>query len=161
MLKHSRYNLLSNDVNYKSVKRFIIVSSLSVFVYGILCFIVFFDKSPYYIAFLSAIVLFIMTLILPSLFGCYSYLITKRVVLPNLILFFSYNIFVGGLVRFVVCIANGKKHSFDMSSPPVLLAYIITVFSLVASLVTMWDYKSMKRKAERNFKDITDDGLSS
>lgn len=150
MSRQNWYNSLSKEVNYKSVKKFIIVSSLSLLIYGILYFIGYIDGTPFPLALICVLIYLSATLILPILFGFYSYAITKRIVLPNLILFFSYIFFIGVFVHFIISLLENENYSINMFLDALPLAFIITGLSLVTSLIAMWDYKYLKRKS--NYK---------
>lgn len=149
MSKQNWYNSLSNDVDYRSVKKLIIVSSLSLLIYGILYFIGYIDGIPFAFALICVFIYLPATLILPILFGFYSYAITKRIVLPNLILFFSYIIFIGVFIHFIISALENESYSIYMFLDALPLALIVTSLSLVTSLVAMWDYKSLKKKSAK------------
>ena len=69
MSRQNWYNSLSKEVNYKSVKKFIIVSSLSLLIYGIPYFIGYIDGTPFPLALICVLIYLSATLILPILFG--------------------------------------------------------------------------------------------
>ncbi len=158
MSRQNWYNSLSNDVNYKSVKKFIIVSSLSLLIYGMLYLIGYFDET---IALICLFIYLPATLILPIFFGIFSYAITKRIVLPNLILFISYVVFIGIFMHLIISVLENEIYSIYMFLDAFPLAFIVTGLSFVASLIAMWDHKSLKRKSNSkcNSKDNFDNKI--
>ena len=155
MLRQNWYNSLSNKVEYKSVKKFIISCSSLVLVFGILYLFGNIDKIPFAFAFVCTAMYLAGVLILPVLYGFYSYAITKRIILPNLILFLVYDVFWGGFLSYIICVLENKKYSVDMLLDALPMGGIVIGLSLLTSLVAMWDYKSMKRKM--NSKENSED----
>ena len=132
-------------VNYKQLKIFIIVSSLVMLLYGFVGLFSYFVKFEW--AVICILILLLATPILSILFGFYSYAITKRVILPNLCLFLTYQIFIGGVIGYII----EEEKFFLLFFDCLLISCIVTGLSLITSFFAMWDYKSFK-KARNNKK---------
>lgn len=134
-------------VNYKQLKIFIIVSSLVMLLYGFVWLFSYFVKFEW--ALICVLIFLLVTPILSILFGFYSYAITKRVILPNLCLFLTYQIFIGGFIGYIV---EGEKFFF-MFFDCLPISCFVTGISLITSFFAMWDYKSFK-KARNNKEEL-------
>ena len=136
-------------VNYKQLKIFIVISSLVMLLYGFVCLFFYFFVEKFEWAVICSLVFLLVTPILSILFGFYSYAITKRVILPNLCLFLTYQIFIGGFIGYII---EGEKFFF-MFFDCLPISCIVTGISLITSFFAMLAYRFSK-KARNNKEEL-------
>ena len=90
-----------DSTDRQALYKFIFSCGAVAVLYGILLYFMS-SSNRFAVGLISGILLFVATPMLAMLFGFYSYAITKRIVLPNLILFFSYIFFIGVFVHFII-----------------------------------------------------------
>lgn len=137
--------LCRNNTDRQSLCKFIFACGMVAILYGVLG-VMGFSKN-FAVGLISGILLFLATPMVAMLFGFYSYAITKRVLLPNLLLFLSYDLWIGGLIAYLVAmLKNAEKYSFSSLFDAIPLTCIVTGISLATSFVAMWEYRSFKKK---------------
>ena len=142
-----RKNLRSNIANHKSICKYIIISSVITVLHLMLYFIGGIDKVSFEFALCCHFIFLGLTPILAILFGIYSFVITKRIIVPNLCIFLAYTLFIG--------VGNYIFRGCFYFIDSMLFAGIVVGISLIASLVTMWEYRSfIKAQRIKDFENI-------
>lgn len=135
-----------DSTDRQALYKFIFSCGAVAVLYGILLYFMS-SSNRLAVGLISGILLFVATPMLAMLFGFYSYAITKRVLLPNLLLFLSYDLWIGGLIAYLVAmLKNAEKYSFSSLFDAIPLTCIVTGISLATSFVAMWEYRSFKKK---------------
>jgi hypothetical protein len=125
------------------------ISCFALLFYGGLYFLIASEILSFEISLILWLIFFLATPILAILFGFYSYAITKRVFIPHLCLFLICSLFMGGIHYLIMVLQNREEYSFYRLLDSVPFSCLITGLSLITSLVAMWEYKSMIKKAKR------------
>lgn len=106
----------------------------------------------------SALIFYPATLILAILFGAYSYAVTKKVLLPNLCVFFGYNLFFDTVVFVALAIDGHPELFIEPFLETLAVSGAFALISLVASLIARWNYKSHLKAKNAEAENSTDNG---
>ena len=135
-----------DSTDRQALYKFIFSCGAVAVLYGILLYFMS-SSNSFTVGLISGILLFVATPMLAMLFGFYSYAITKRVLLPNFLLFLTYDLWIGGLIAYLVArLRNIEIYSFSSLFDAIPIACIVTGISLATSLVARSEYRSFMKK---------------
>ena len=84
--------------------------------------------------------------LLAILYGFYSYAVFEKVIIPNLIFFATYSIFIGVISSGAISVIKDiKEHFFANLINSIPLTVIVVVLSLITSVLARWEYQALKK----------------
>lgn len=133
-------------VNKKNIIFFLISFVTTMILHTLLHFFAFCDRFNVSITLITGITFYLSLPLLSILYGFYSYAVFEKVIVPNLILFASYNVLIGIISSgAIAAVKDIEEYFFANFIKSIPLAVIVVVLSLITSILARWEYQDLKK----------------